>query len=236
MIESNDNSSSLNRQSTILRQLETIHKSNSDADNKIFKLKSKNAPTKSEFDSIENKGKNLDQYFIDNPPIKDSGGLLLTEFVIVGDERTAHDSRFLNQYQVSHILNTCGHLIVNIFDPLELYNPTARAKLEMTHQTNSALIGKLTYFTINEWEEHKVNNLQNLAFLTKVYEFIESAVQQYKSCLIVSPDNKCATVVIGIVYMMMKYKWTVHKTLEYICSRKSDIEITKTIIKHLQQL
>jgi len=36
--------------------------------------------------------------------------------------------------------------------------------------------------------------------------------------------------------MMFKFRWNVHKTLEFICSRKTDIEITKTIIKQLQQL
>jgi len=107
----------------------------------------------------------------------------------------------------------------------------ARAKLEQTHQVNSPLIGKITYYTIKDWEEHKIVNIHNMQFLLKLFDFIEQATNQYKSCLIVSPDNKCATVVVGIIYMLFKYKWSVHKTLEYVCSRKADIEITKTIIK-----
>lgn len=34
----------------------------------------------------------------------------------------------------------------------------------------------------------------------------------------------------------MKYKWTVHRTLEYINSKKLDIEMTKSIIKKLQKV
>jgi len=71
---------------------------------------------------------------IDNPPIKDHGGLLLTEFVIIGDQQTAFDSRFITQNQVSHILNTCGQLMPNIFDPLDMNNPKTKAKLEETKQ------------------------------------------------------------------------------------------------------
>ena len=34
----------------------------------------------------------------------------------------------------------------------------------------------------------------------------------------------------------MKYKWSVIRSLEYLNARKSDIEITKTIIKQLSQV
>jgi hypothetical protein len=66
-----------------------------------------------------------------------------------------------------------------------------------------------------------------------VYEFIESATSQYQSCIIVSLKNKCATIVVAILYLLIKFKWTVHRTLEYINSKKLDIEITKTILKEL---
>ena len=58
----------------------------------------------------------------------------------------------------------------------------------------------------------------------------------FESCLIASLNNKCASVVVGIVYMMFKFKWNVHKSLEYIHSRKSDVEITKSIILSLQKI
>jgi hypothetical protein len=54
--------------------------------------------------------------------------------------------------------------------------------------------------------------------------------------VIVSQYNKCATIVVAIIYMLFKYKWNVHRSLEYINSRKADIEITKSIIKRLQKL
>jgi len=49
-------------------------------------------------------------------------------------------------------------------------------------------------------------------------------------------SNKCATVVVAIVYMLIKFKWNIHKTLEFIHSRKTDVEITKNIINTLQKV
>jgi rRNA-processing protein FCF1 len=161
---------------------------------------------------------------------------MLTEFVMIGDQATSFDSKFLTQNQVSHVLNTCAHIMPNIFDPLEMNNPKVRAKLDETKQLTSPLIGKIKYMSILDWEEHKVQRLTDINYLNELFCFIEEAVQGFKSCLITSVNNKCASVVVGIVYMMFKFKWNVHKTLEYICSRKTDIEITKTIIKQLQDL
>jgi hypothetical protein len=44
----------------------------------------------------------------------------------------------------------------NIFDPLEMNNPRVKAKLDETKQQNSPVIGKIKYFSILDWEEHKV--------------------------------------------------------------------------------
>ena len=114
---------------------------------------------------------------------------------------------------------------------MEIFNPSSKQKLEATGQLQSPLIGRIKYKTIEDWDEHRVNNLTDINFLNSIFAFIEEAVQNFKSCLIVSSDNKCSTVVLGVMYMMFKFKWNVHKTLEYICSMKTDIEITKTIIR-----
>ena len=38
-------------------------------------------------------------------------------------------------------------------------------------------MGKITYFTIEDWSEHKVGNLQDLAFVFQLYDFIELAAR-----------------------------------------------------------
>ena len=65
----------------------------------------------------------------------------------------------------------------------------------------------------------------------RYFDFIELAVRNYTSCLIVSHKNKCASVAIAIIYMLIKFSWSVHRTLEYINSKKVDIEMTKSVLK-----
>ena len=72
--------------------------------------------------------------------------------------------------------------------------------------------------------------------MTNIIDFIEEATQNYSSCLIVSIYNKCSTVVIAIIYLMVKYKWTLMRSLEYMNARKRNFEITKSIIKDLKNL
>jgi hypothetical protein len=79
-----------------------------------------------------------------------------------------------------------------------------------------------------------MDKLDDIDFVMNLFDFIEEAVNNYTSCLIVSQKNKCTTIAVGIVYCIVKYKWGVHKTLEYINAKKADIEITKNILKQLQ--
>ena len=48
--------------------------------------------------------------------------------------------------------------------------------------------------------------------------------------------NKCGTVVVAMIYLMIKYKWKLMRTIEYMNARKKNFEITKTIIKDLKKL
>ena len=104
-------------------------------------------------------------------------------------------------------------------------------KVIKTTKVNSKLMGQIKYFKIKDWKEHKMIGLTDLNYMMKLFQFIEDATSNYKSCMIVSKFNKCSTVVVGMVYFMIKYKWSTLRTLEYLNARKHDIEITKAILK-----
>lgn len=94
------------------------------------------------------------------------------------------------------------------------------------------MFGKITYFNLEGWSEHKLK--LSLKDCKELFDFIEDAVMRYGSCMVVSQRNKCATIVVAIIYLMLKYKWDLHRCLEYINARKSDVEITVSILKQLQ--
>ena len=81
-----------------------------------------------------------------------------------------------------------------------------------------------------------MSRLDDIEYLNQLVGFIEDATQDYNSCLIVSPKNKCCSVVVAMVYLMIKFKWNVIKCLEYMNARKADIELPVSIIKDLKAL
>lgn len=69
-----------------------------------------------------------------------------------------------------------------------------------------------------------------------LFNFIEEAICNHQSCLVVSYKNKCCTVAIAVAYLLFKFNWSISRSLEMINARKIEIELTKKIIKQLRQL
>lgn len=126
---------------------------------------------------MQQSGKNLDQSLIDNPPIKAHGALQIADCVFLGDARTAHDASFLTQNKITHIMNTSGAgRMPNIFDNALLKDPLTVRKLKETNNINSALIGKIKYFTIENWQEHRVDGITDMGYVKEIFMFVEEAV------------------------------------------------------------
>ena len=130
--------------------------------------------------------KNLDQHMVDNPPMKESGATMITDQVFIGDEDLSIDYSFLNNNKVTHILNAQADKILNVYDPDLKKNPEVIQKLFEHKQAKSPLIGMIKYFNITTWTEHKVPEVENLQFVKNFYVFIEDAVKNHESCLIIS--------------------------------------------------
>ena len=166
-----------------------------------------------------------------NPPVKDHKAVIISEFMMLSDERCSIDTGFIEQNKVTHIINASGELIKNVFDDKLLNDQATKDIIKAEGLEKCKLFGKIQYYTINDWLEHKVN--LDPKQCKAIYEFIEDAGKRYNSCLIISQRNKCCTVVIAILYLIQKCKWDVHRCLEYINAKKSDVEITVTILKQL---
>jgi len=76
---------------------------------------------------------------------------------------------------------------------------------------------------------------QQDANINQIYDFIEDAVFKVESILVVSTkgQSRCSTVIAA--YLMKKYKWNLLKTLEYLNSRRPDLEIRTCFIQQLSQ-
>ena len=99
---------------------------------------------------------------------------------------------------------------------------------------NSDQFGQIKYYTIDGWEENKIS--LTLDICLKIFKFVEEAVVNYSSCMVVSVRNRCSSIVVAIVYLMMKLKWDVYRCLEFLNFKKSDIQITKSILMQIINL
>lgn len=68
-----------------------------------------------------------------------------------------------------------------------------------------------------------------------IYDFIESAIKKYESVLVHSVRGQSRASSVLAAYFMRKYRWSMLKTLEFLNSRRPDLEIRGTFIQQLQQ-
>ena len=94
---------------------------------------------------------------------------MITDQVFIGTAETACNGKFIGQNQVTHILNTNGSKLLNIYDPLQFFNKHIQQKLQETDQSGSKLIGNIKYYNIESWDEHKTDQLDDQNFVLDVY-------------------------------------------------------------------
>ena len=133
-------------------------------------------------------------------PNKDHKAVIVTEFMMISTESCSFDPGFIEQNKVTHIINAAGDVIKNVFDPLLMNDQAVKEIIQAEGLMHCNLFGKIEYFTINHWSEHKCQFTTQEA--RALFEFIEDASRKYNSCLIVSQRNKCCTVVIAIMYLI----------------------------------
>jgi protein-tyrosine phosphatase len=67
----------------------------------------------------------------------------------------------------------------------------------------------------------------------EIFEFIEETLDKSESVLIHSARGQSRASAVIAIYMMKKYRWTLLKTLEFLNSRRPDLEIRASFIQQL---
>ena len=71
-------------------------KSNEEDDFVIFLSSNPVMPTQAALELMQGqRGKNLDQFTVDNPPTRSNGVMFITEFLFIGDKNTSVDGGFI---------------------------------------------------------------------------------------------------------------------------------------------
>jgi protein-tyrosine phosphatase len=65
----------------------------------------------------------------------------------------------------------------------------------------------------------------------EIFKFIDEAMNDFESVLVHSVRGQSRASCVIATFMMRKYRWSLLKTLEFLNSRRPDLEIRATFIK-----
>lgn len=77
--------------------------------------------------------------------------------------------------------------------------------------------------------------INNDKITTEILNFIEEAHEKGESVLVHSNRGQSRASAVLVVYFIQKYKWTLFKTLEFLNSRRPDLEIRASFINQLSE-
>ena len=72
--------------------------------------------------------------------------------------------------------------------------------------------------------------------LNEIYRFVEGAMNKAESVLVHSVKGQNRSCCVLAAYFMKKYRWTLYKTLEFLHSRKPNLEIRSNFFSQLMNL
>ena len=131
----------------------------------------------------------------------------------IGDKVSGTNLDVLIQFKISHIINTSGTEILNYFESIGV-----------------------EYLTLN-WIESPSQVLFDSTdqIVEKILRFISESMSRGEGLLIISVKGKNRCCVVVVIYLMKKYNWDVDKCIQYIKSKKEDVEIEPNFIEQLKQ-
>jgi protein-tyrosine phosphatase len=131
----------------------------------------------------------------------------------IGDKISGTNLDVLIQFKISHILNTSGTEILNYFESIGV-----------------------EYLTLN-WVESPSQILldSNEQIVDKIMRFIAESLSRGEGLLIISVKGKNRCCIVVVIYLMKKYNWSVDKCIQFIKSKKEDIEIEPYFVEQLKE-
>eukprot|EP00347_Sterkiella_histriomuscorum_P022350 403330790 len=149
-----------------------------------------------------------------NGPMMDDdmiGAIKIKDALFIGDEFAAQDLEFVVANKVTHIINCAGKQVPNHWEPIG--------------------VTYLTFFWFDQ-ENQILFDAQDET-TNKIFDFIDGALSKAESVLVHSVRGQSRSSCVIAAYIMRKYKWSLLKTLEFLNSRRPDLEIRATFIHQL---
>jgi hypothetical protein len=140
------------------------------------------------------------------------GVIKVKDGLFICDEVGAQDLEFIVTNKVSRIVNTAGTQLQNHWDNL---------------------MG-VKYLTLN-WQDDEKQVLFDEAekIPDEIFNFINEGLECHESVLIKSEKAQNRACFVAAAFTMRRYRWSMLKTLEFINSRRADLEIRPSFLRQL---
>ena len=137
----------------------------------------------------------------------------ITEGFFLGDKITATIDDVIDKFKISHIVNAAGLDIHNEFDSTIMQ-----------------------YLTLN-WNENPKQSLFNSKdeIANKIVMFIDKGIKKGEGVLVHSVRGQNRACVVVLIYCMKKYGWSLRKSIDFIGSKKHDVDIPIYFLNQLAQ-
>ncbi|CDW80771.1 UNKNOWN [Stylonychia lemnae] len=141
------------------------------------------------------------------------GVIKIKDGIFICDEFGAQDLEFVVANKVTRVVNTAGMQLPNHWEP----------------------IGVL-YLTLN-WQDDEKQTLfdSQEKIPDEIYKFMEEAIDNQESVLVQSVKAQNRACFVIAAFIMRRYRWSLLKTLEFLNSRRPDLEMRPSFLSQLSQ-
>ena len=135
----------------------------------------------------------------------------IKEGFYIGDEIAGTNLDVIIQFKLTHMINATGNQIQNKWETLGI-----------------------KYLTIN-WRDIPSQMLFDSKdeLANKIVSFVDDALSKGEGLLGFSYTSQSRICIVVVIYLMKKFKWSLNKCIEFIKSRKNDVNIQKYFITQL---
>ena len=130
----------------------------------------------------------------------------------IGDKTAATNIDVLIQFKISHFVNAAGNQIINQWQSIGL-----------------------NYLTLN-WSENANQKLFDPKdeIADRIVKFIDSSFQNGEGVLAHSLKGQNRVCLVVLIYLMKKYHWSLNKSMDYLNSKKQDVEILPNFLEQIK--
>ena len=170
-----------------------------------------NRPSEQEEPSEENNNQNIENINGQDYITEVLNISKIKEGFYIGDKIAAISIEVVVQFKLTHMINASGNQVINQWENIGM-----------------------KYLTLN-WEENPGQTLFDPKdeIAEKILFFIDDSFKNGEGILAHSFKGQNRVCIVVLIYLMKKYKWSLKKSMEYLKSKKQDVDIPSYFLSQL---